>query len=176
MRMSFESTHNNVFSSTCLPRTGITARLYIHPRPKAPNCPTDAECLIMNRVMKNGKRGLYVQESQHSAETLVAFLRAGYPNISLLAVTTSLVLAAFYYTRPGCCRRSYHVHPSLCQCDDDGGASWSASRHCTGYLVYLFQKSGRKQSNKNCFVTCLVSRKQRTGMVRAIFDALFWNG
>ena len=47
---------------------------------------------------------------------------------------------------------------------------------CTGYLVYLFQKSGRKQSNNNCIVTCLVSRKQRTGMVRALFDALFWNG
>src|SRR5260370_42264110 len=107
MRMSFESTHNNGFSSTCLPRTGIAARLCRHPRPKAPNCPTNTECLAMNRVMKNGKRGLYVQESQNSAETLEAFLRAGYPNISLLAVTTSLVLAAIYYTRPGRCLRSY---------------------------------------------------------------------
>src|SRR6266446_3412424 len=62
MRKSFESIHNNGFSSTCLPRTGIAARLCRHPRPKAPNCPTDTECLAMNRVMKNGKRGLYVQE------------------------------------------------------------------------------------------------------------------
>lgn len=29
---------------------------------------------------------------------------------------------------------------------------------CTGYLVYLFQKSGRRQSYKNHIITCLVSR------------------
>src|SRR6266702_3904898 len=61
-KKSFESTHNNGFSSTCLPRTGITARLCRHPRPKARKCLTNTECLAMNRVMKNEKRGLYVQE------------------------------------------------------------------------------------------------------------------
>ena len=56
------------------------------------------------------------------------------------------------------------------------GADYLASDYCygcTGYLVYLFQKPGREQAYKNHITTCLVSRLQRTGTARALFDALF---
>jgi hypothetical protein len=39
---------------------------------------------------------------------------------------------------------------------------------CTGYLVYLFQKSGIEQSYKNHIIMCLVSGEQRTGTVMTL--------
>jgi len=44
---------------------------------------------------------------------------------------------------------------------------------CTGYLVYLFQKSGREQPYQKNIIMCLVSEEQRTGTVRALFELFF---
>jgi hypothetical protein len=49
----------------------------------------------MNRVMKNGKRGLYVQESQNSAETMAAFLRAGYSKLAYWQLRRAWFLLQF---------------------------------------------------------------------------------
>jgi len=43
-------------------------------------------------------------------------------------------------------------------------------------LATLLQKPGREQAYKNHIITCLVSRLQSTGAVRALFDGLFLNG
>jgi hypothetical protein len=56
------------------------------------------------------------------------------------------------------------------KCAADGAVRFFTS---TGYLVYLFQKSGREQPYKKNIIICLVSGEPRTGTVRALFELFF---
>jgi hypothetical protein len=47
---------------------------------------------------------------------------------------------------------------------------------CSGYMVCLVQKVGRKQAYKNSLITTLLSGEQRTATAGALLYALFWNG